>query len=363
MARTLQALEILLLGSSWVLKTAAKSLVDIIYEGKNTRENTAIAIVPFVTTTNIGSNNVGWLSDPASLAKFPTDQPWEGCVKVNNTTEFGDESFDTAPPANKWPVYFVESTIPQPNDDCVTRDNDWHVTTSPGTRRRCPPRAPRPGVATFEAYTSISGINIGPNRSCPTPIMPLHNDAASLKSYINTLSATNGGGTMGNLGLIWGGRVLSESWNGLWSVKQESGATITGEAIKPYTEPTNTKAIIMMTDGGSNWYDGTYSPNSDPTAYGTAPNDRYAVGKLGSTSRTNFETKIDQKITRLCTALKARGVEIYTITFRVTDPAINAVYQNCATDSAHFATASDNAAILSVFERIAKELKRLRIIA
>lgn len=344
------------------LRIAAKSLVDIIYEGANVRDETAIGIVPFVTIVNVGANNTAWLSDPATLAKFPASQPWKGCVKANSNAEFGDESFDTAPLASKWPTYYVDSTIPAV-DDCVQRDNDWHMTTKPGTARKCPPKVLPPGVSKFEVWTPISGIAVGPNRSCSTPIMPLHNNAADLKAYIDTLKATDGGGTMGNIGLVWGGRVLSEVWNGSWAVKQETGATIVGEPIKPYTEPSNTKAIIMMTDGGSNWYDGPYAPNSDPTSYGTAPNDRYVNGKLGATSKTNFTTKIDQKITRLCTALKARGVEIYTITFRVTDPVVNKIYKDCATTADHFAMAADNAAILDVFNSIAKQLKRLRITA
>ncbi len=351
------------------LIAAANSLVDIIYEGQNTRDNTAIAIVPFVTTINIGTNNTTWLSDPATVATFPASQPWQGCIKVNSTKEFEDETFDTPPTKTNpdgtkslWPTYFVESTIPNP-DDCVARDNDWHMTTKLGVKRKCPAAALPAGTEKFEVWTSVSGVNVGPNRSCSLPIMPLRNNATDLKAYINKLLPVNGGGTMGNLGLVWGGRVLSEFWNGSWVVKQADGVSITGEPIKPYSEPTNTKAILIMTDGESQWYDGPNAPNADPTSYGTGPNDRWKAGKLGSTSMSNFKTKIDQKILRLCTTLKKQGVEIFTVTFRVTDPAVNKIYQDCATTPGHFSAASDNAGILSVFNSIAKQLKRLRITA
>ncbi|MBP6985529.1 MAG: pilus assembly protein [Alphaproteobacteria bacterium] len=344
------------------LRTAAKSLVDVIYEGQNSRENTSIGIVPFVTTVNIGANNTSWLSDPANLAKFPATQSWGGCVKVNDMGEFGDESFDTPPPANKWPVYFVESTVPAV-DDCVKRDSDWIMTTSPTAKRVCPPKAPAPGTAVFKVLTTQSGINVGPNQHCSLPILPLVNDANKLKTYIDTLNPVNGGGTMGNLGLVWGGRVISEGWNGQWSVQQPNGTVVTGEPIKAYSEPTNTKALIIMTDGESNWYDGSLPPTADPTSYGTGANDRWKAGKLGSTSRTNFATKIDEKITRLCTALKNRGVEVYTITFRVTSTTVNNVYKNCASTPDHFAAASDDAALLAVFNSIGKQLKRIRISA
>jgi Flp pilus assembly protein TadG len=351
------------------LITAANNLVDTIYEGQNTRDNTAIGIVPFVTIINVGSNNTAWLTDPATVALFPASQPWQGCIMAKNALEFDDEDFDTPPPAAKWPTYFVASTIPSPNDDCVKRDNDWWMTNKLGVARKCP--AVTPTGTLFEVVTPISGINVGPNRSCGPPIMPLHNNAADIKAYISKLTPTDGGGTMGNIGLVWGGRVLSEFWTGLWTVKQASGTTIVGEPIKKYTEPTNTKAIIMMTDGGSNWYDGPFPPNSDPTSYGTAPNDRYLKGKLGSTQiggigTTNpgdFTLKINDKISRLCTGLKAKGIEIYTITFRVTDPSVNQLYQNCATTPDHFAAATDNASILAIFTSIAQQLKRLRIVA
>lgn len=344
------------------LRTAAKSLIDVIYEGKNTRDSTAIGVVPFVTTVNIGSNNTAWISDPATLANFPSTQPWAGCVKTSSTTEFGDELFDTPPPTSTWPVYFAESTIPNP-DDCVNRDNDWHMTTKLGIARKCPPKALPSGTALFEVWTAVSGINVGPNRSCALPIMPMINNATQLKTYIDTLQPINGGGTMGNLGIVWGGRLISEAWSGKWAVKQPSGTTVTGVPSKAYTEPTNTKAMIIMTDGQSNWAESGLAPKSDPTAYGSGAKDRWAAGKLGSTSIPNFEAKVDQKIKRLCAALKARGVELYTITFRVTDPAVNAIYRDCATTSDHFATAADNAALLNVFNNIGKQLKRLRIVA
>lgn len=344
------------------LRTAAKSLIDVIYEGANTRENTAIGVVPFVTTVNIGPNNTSWLSDPSTINSFPVDKPWEGCVKTNSMAENGDELFDTPPPTNKWPVYYAESTIPNP-DDCVKRDNDWHVTTKLGIARKCPPKALPSGTPVFEVWTAVSGVNVGPNRSCSLPIMPMINNATQLKTYIDTLQPVNGGGTMGNLGIVWGGRLISEAWSGLWSVEQPSGTVVTGVPSKLYTEPTNTKAMLIMTDGESNWYNGPEIPNSDPTAYGSGATDRYVVGKLGSTSISNFQTKIDQKITRLCTALKARGIEVYTVTFRVTSTAVNNIYKNCATTPDHFAAASDNAALLNVFNSIGKQLKRIRITA
>jgi Flp pilus assembly protein TadG len=346
------------------LITAATSLVNQIYNGANTRTNTSIGIVPFVTTVNVGANNTAWLSDPLTVTNgsFPASQPWAGCVKSNSTLEFADEAFDTIPGGTNpdgtkslWPTYFSQSTMPAV-DDCVSRDNDWHMVSNTGVSRKCPTKY-KVGTK-FEAVTS----GAGPNRSCSIPIMPLHNNAADLVSYISKLKPINGGGTMGNLGMIWGARLLSPSWSGKWSVMQENGTTITGEATNPYTNTTVQKALIIMTDGGSQWYDDSLPPTGDPTAYGSSANDRYAIGKLGSTSINDFVNRINNKILRTCTALKNKGVVIYTITFQVTDPTVDAIYKQCATTPANFAAASSNAALLTIFNNIAQQLKNLRIV-
>jgi len=341
------------------LITAATSLVNTIYQGQTTRPNTAIGIVPFVTTINIGANNTGWLSDPLTVATFPTTVPWAGCVKSNSLLQTGDENFDTPPPGNLWPTYYADSTIPFP-DDCIDRDNDWHMVATLGTKRKCPGLPPVPGNL-FEIWDASGSID-GPNRSCPPPIMPLHNNSVDVINYVNQLVPINGGGTMGNLGFVWAGRVLSPSWSGLWNVQQADGTIINGQPTQPYNSGTSQKAIIMMTDGGSQWYDDPLPPIGDPTAYGSAPNDRYAVGKLGSSDINDFVNQVNSKISRLCTALKADGIKIYTITFRVTDPTVNAIYSNCATTPADFAPAANNAELLTIFTNIAQQLQNLKIV-
>jgi hypothetical protein len=52
-------------------------------------------------------------------------------------------------------------------------------------------------------------------------------------------------------------------------------------------------------------------------------------------------------------------MQVYTITFRATDPTVNAIYQQCATIRANFAQATDNANLLAIFNNIAMQLKKL----
>lgn len=168
---------------------------------------------------------------------------------------------------------------------------------------------------------------------------------------------------MGSLGIIWGARTISEFWDGKWSVQQSNGDIISSEPIKPYTEPTNTKAMIVMTDGEDNWYDqGGYDPTTgDPTSYGAAANDRFVSGKLGASSKNAFDDKISEKFSRICEDAKRKGIEVYTVTFRVSSSSVRNRYLNCASTPEHYSPAESNEELDEVFEKIAKQLKRIRI--
>jgi hypothetical protein len=57
------------------------------------------------------------------------------------------------------------------------------------------------------------------------------------------------GGTMANLGLAWGWRVLSPRWRGLWD------GDLADEMPLDYDEPNMEKVVILLTDGNNEWYD------------------------------------------------------------------------------------------------------------
>ena len=51
-----------------------------------------------------------------------------------------------------------------------------------------------------------------------------------------------------------------------------------------------------------------------------------------NTANVNAKTEIDRRMTTLCTAMKAKGIIIYTITFGVSD-APTSVPPNCLSDA------------------------------
>ncbi len=56
----------------------------------------------------------------------------------------------------------------------------------------------------------------GPNLGCGPAITPLIASKTNVLAAIDEMLPWHRGGTMANLGLAWGWRVLSPSWRGLW---------------------------------------------------------------------------------------------------------------------------------------------------
>lgn len=312
------------------LKAAAKGLVNAIYEDSNTLENTAISIVPYAAHVNIGTSYTSWLSDPSTVSKFPSRVPWQGCVGAVDTYSTMDN--DNAPSSSrKWPVYYAASTLNQYGNQ--KGDNDWRANSN----------------GTITVVNPISNIVIGPNRSCPDPILPLTNNRNTLLSKIDGLSLGFGGGTFGNIGLVWGWNTISPKWAGKWT----TGAI----QPKPYSETTE-KSIVIVTDGENQWFDQpNYQPVGDPTAYG-----RLSEGKLGTTSISQATGKIDARLLDLCTKIKAQGIQLFTVTFQVSSSSAKTLYKNCATKPEWAFNADSSQELSDQFFYIAKQIKQITIV-
>ncbi|MBN9412848.1 MAG: hypothetical protein J0H12_02830 [Candidatus Paracaedimonas acanthamoebae] len=309
------------------LKTAATNLITTIYGMDNTKENMAISIVPYVAAVNIGTQYTAWLSDPATVNTFPKKVPWEGCVKAVDTGSVMDK--DDAPSSTrKWPVYYTESTYGKYGSS--KGDNDW-VANSNGT---------------VTVKTSIGSVKIGPNRSCGPAIMPLTNNRDALKAKIATFEPVYGGGTFGNLGLVWGWNTISPKWSGLWN------------GISPQAYDKITKYVLIMTDGENNWYDESgYQPVGDPTAYG-----RLQDNLLGTTTISQTRTKIDNRLIDLCTKIKAAGIQIFTVTFQVSDSQAKTIYKQCASKAEWAFQAENSTQLNTFFSQIGETVKKIIVV-
>jgi hypothetical protein len=211
----------------------------------------------------------------------------------------------------------------------------------------------------------------GPNFGCPAPILPLQQSKTAAINAINAMAPTGRSGTMGNMGLAWGWRVLSETWKDKW-------ANATPAHPVAYDEPLISKAVVLLTDGQNLWNDMTSVPpgrnnfanagdgdsglpeDSDYAAYG-----RLSQRRLGNgvTNTGQAKTELDNRMSRLCTAMKQKGIWIYTIVLQESDASTQTLYKNCATQPnkpyAWFSPTSDE--LNGIFQQIADQLANLRL--
>ncbi len=277
------------------LKTAAGSLLDVIYRDRDVVDDVYMSVVPYNTEVNVGSARTGWLDgyDPAAFGAAG----WAGCVEERAAP---DDQSDAPPSAAPFTAFL------------------WPA--SPASRH------------------NPSG---DPNAHCPsTPILPLTAERATIEDQIQGLVAD--GFTMTNVGLAWGWRTLSPRWQGEWDAAHEPVDA---------DDPLIRKAVVFMTDGQADWGANYY------TAYGFL-----ADGRLGTTNEQAAEAEVNRRLLATCDAIKASGVEIYTVMFDLGDPDIEATYRRCASSPTHFFDAPTGAELNAAFRSIAGRLNSLRLV-
>lgn len=308
------------------LKTAAKGLVNAIYENNVTLENTAISIIPFASAVNVGVENKSWLKDMTSTT-FPSQVAWRGCVAAADIKAIMDN--DDPPSERKWPVYFVPTTYGLYGNNSA--DNDWRLNNN-GT------------------ITVMSGVDdVGPNKGCIQPLLPLTNNRDTLLAKINGLTlAVGSAGTFGNLGIVWGWNTISGRWTDQWPASSIQP--------KPYSTSTQ-KSIVIVTDGENSWGSYTRPSTGAFSAYG-----RPSEGKLGITTLSQATNKINARVADLCTKMKTKGIQVFTVTFRVSDNTAKQLYRDCATKSEWALTADNSDELADQFFFIANQIKQITIV-
>lgn len=290
------------------LRRASQDLVDILFDGDAVKEALKISVIPYSAVVNVGAEAAKYV-DPAGEAYDPfTADAWKGCVQAQNYPNDVRDVPDTL----EWLRHRWESG----------QDNEWYP------------------IYNAAAYC---GYGTGPNLGCPTPILPLTGEKSAIDDAIGDMEAWCRGGTFSNAGMVWGWRTLT--------------------AAEPFTEglPANTpgydKAAVLMTDGVNQWVKPWFSPaSSDYSAYG-----RVHEGRLGTTSLGNAGDLIDDRLTEVCSNMKADGIIIYTITFALNHEGTKSLYRNCASDPAKYFDSPNETELRTAFKRIADELSNLRL--
>jgi Mg-chelatase subunit ChlD len=167
-------------------------------------------------------------------------------------------------------------------------------------------------------YPGLAGV------ACNSALLPLTSNLKKVKSAISTMTAT--GWTYIPGGLVWG-----------WNVLDADAPFTEGKSKSQNKLVNGRKVIVLMTDG-----ENTRSPTY-PLHNGT--NVVLANTKLKDT----------------CTAVKADGIEIFTVSFMVTTPTVKNILQNCATETSRYYDAANAAELSAAFNEIASNLADVRL--
>lgn len=189
-----------------------------------------------------------------------------------------------------------------------------------------------------------STITVGPNRACPTPVVPLTDDFDKLRKAASGMTEWNGSGTNVSEGLSWGMRVLSPS------------PPYTGGA--PWKTPGVSKIVLLLTDGENVVYGASEqaATKSDYTSYGYL-----AGGRFGSDNQTTAARNVDGWTKSVCTQLKNEGVQIYTMVLQSDTAANRALYSACASDPSGYYAVNDPNKLPNVFLEIANKFSKLQL--
>ncbi len=295
-------------GKDAELRAAARSLADVLFDGAASKPHLWVGVVPYTATVNIGAEYADWLADPAldptlppaSMSDFaPTT--WKGCVLAR--TGGGDRT-DATPAAAPFDPFFWPS-MDDPEAEFSGYSNDGDGSTSG------PPMNIWPDAGGHvDERNAAQNDGYGPNLGCGPAILPLTPHYDEVAAKIDEMAPWHRGGTMANMGLVWGWRVLSPDWRGLW--RDAAGEPMTTLPLD-HDEPYMSKVIVLMTDGDNQWY------KEDYTAYRYPDDD--LLGGVG----------VDDRMLEACDLLKADGIVVYTITFGggVND-ATAELYEDCA---------------------------------
>lgn len=359
------------------MKDAAKEMVDILYAGRETVPNFWVSLVPYTASVNIGNNNADWLDWPTGWDMTIYDPvDWKGCVEARLTNN-GDQTDDPKGGAfDGWTPYFWRSTLvenfpadtPANGGNFVEEIAPWREDGGMGWSYRgdndWDPAVP----SSINEARSAGNGGKGPNLGCGLAITPLVAEKTKVVDAINDMFSWSRGGTLGNIGLVWGWRTISPKWKGKW-----------GDPDLPidYGDPLMDKVVVILTDGHNQLWDWTgrlpgrpwneenhpgvpfaHRDTSDYTAYGRRNEERLGPG---INTYDEVQTEVNRRFTNTCNAMKAQEIMIYTITFKLANGPTKNLYKACATTPDHHFDADGNTELDEAFKAIGTELSNLRL--
>ncbi|MDE2446156.1 MAG: VWA domain-containing protein [Alphaproteobacteria bacterium] len=298
------------------LKTSAKLLVNTVLDNTPPGAYVKIGIAPFSNYVNVGINN--------------RHSSWVDVI--DDYTETTAQSYNSYPNATYTNCHLVDHPYLNDGVPAVWQENVCDV--NPGTpvlvtyypthtwngcvgSRNSPldVTVASPGIK----YPGIMDV------SCPSAVTDLTSDKTTLISQIDGMVANNE--TYIPAGLVWG-----------WNLLDSNAPFTTAKNKAQMLALKGTKSLVLMTDG-----DNTLSPTY-PTHNG------------------NDAAMADNLTDQLCNNIKAEGISVYTVGFKVTKPSSVTLLQNCASNPSQAYVAADDAALAAAFSEIAGSLAQVRVV-
>ena len=328
------------------LKSAAGKFVVTLF-GNTTTNNThlRVGIVPYVAAVNPGVTIATSMIDPAKVPVIVPSDPstwWTGCVVERASTFASVTATDIATDLDTPITAAAKNYLTQykwPSNWFSGSSLNW---TPGGTVNSGPYK---------DGYTAV-----GPNQSCPTPIVPMTNNSAPLLTAIGAdstgtaiinsgMEQWQNGGTTGSIGMAWGYRMLSP----------KGPFAAAGQPTADWPDLTWQKVVVLMTDGVNEIHQ-----NNSKNDYTGDPSTTPSATQVPSAST------IDAEEEAVCDALKSNGVIIYSVFLNsgsTPGPAISYCAGTVAKkgDPTYYYNASNQTALYAAFASIANDLTNLRI--
>ena len=278
-----------------------------------------------------------------------TGVSWRGCVEMRQAPY---DVQDTAPTSGAT-LYTPFFAVDEPDNKTAgygdDYDNDYVNDSVGGTNWRVHQGAIGKYTNSHKKTFTSSTTDAGPNRGCGLQkVMRLTTDFSGLRTAIDNLNAT--GNTNIPIGMAWG-----------WNTVSPNQPFADGVA---YGTPKYKKIIVLMTDG-ENTMDQRDTPN-DGTYAGTGYIWQGRVLKANGAplpqgaSQAERTAALDSRLSLLCTNMKNKQIEIYTIGVEVTS-ASSTLLKACATGPDYFYDVKSSTTLTAVFQSIAGQIAALHL--
>ncbi|GAA0279336.1 ubiquitin-activating E1 FCCH domain-containing protein [Alteraurantiacibacter aestuarii] len=260
----------------------------------------------------------GWRTDPAANTCIEERSTYEISDYDNvDLTRALDLNIDLVPTDDddtKWRPMYPASIF--------AREMKWDGTGSFRTQQR----------VTQDDYVRPSSMNAA---RCPPAARRLAEmTSTDLSNYLATLTA--GGNTYHDIGMIWGGRLLSPT--GLFAADNADVSSAT---------PT-TRHLIFLTDGETAPNDISYG------SYGLEPIDRR---RWSPASPMTLTQTVESRFAFACEEVKKRNIQVWVISFGTQ---ANSIMETCSGPERYF-VADDAAQLEQTFSDIARQMGQLRV--